>query len=136
MREALVCIVDDDERVRESLCALFRSAGHTVETFASAVDFLASNVLPRTRCLVVDVSMPEITGPELQARLIAECTSPLPPPMIFMSGRSDESIRERVLAAGALAFLSKPLDDEVLLTIVEAALDSRAGSPASPLLNT
>ncbi|AKU95042.1 two-component response regulator [Labilithrix luteola] len=130
MRGALVCIVDDDEAVRRSLCALFRSAGHSVETFASAVDFLASNVLPRTGCLVVDVSMPEITGPELQARLVAECTSPLPLPIIFMSGRADESVRARVLAAGALAFLSKPLDDEVLLTTVEAALDGRERSVA------
>jgi len=122
MSDFLVCVVDDDDSVRESLRGLLRSAGYTVESFASASEFLAASVRPRIRCLLVDVTMPGMTGPELQAHLVAEHAGRLPLPMIFMSARHDESVRRRVLAAGAFAFLRKPFDGEELLTTIHDAL--------------
>ena len=115
----LVSIVDDDESVRESLPDLLRELGFDAETFASAEEFLASDQVRRTRCLVLDVAMPRMSGPELQEELARRGRAI---PIVFITGQQDESIRRRVLAAGAVACLSKPFSDTALRDAVIAAL--------------
>lgn len=120
MREVLVCVIDDDDSVRESLDGLLRSAGHTTRIFASASELLRSDALRHAGCLIIDVCMSVMSGPELQAHLLA--TRLRVPPLIFMTGRPDEATRQRVMAAGAFAYLHKPFDDETLLSAVNDAL--------------
>ncbi len=115
----LVSVVDDDESVRESLPDLLRELGFAAEAFASAEEFLASRHMDRTRCLVLDVAMPRMSGPELQEELARRGRAL---PIVFISAQQDESIRARVLAAGAVAYLSKPFSDTALLGAVKAAL--------------
>jgi len=115
----LVSVVDDDESVRESLPDLLRELGFAVETFGSAEEFLASDAVGRTRCLVLDVAMPGMSGPELQAELARRGHAI---PIVFITGQQDESIGPRVLAAGATACLLKPFSDTALLDALHAAL--------------
>jgi FixJ family two-component response regulator len=118
----LVSVVDDDESVRESLPDLLRELGFSAEVFASAEEFLASRALDRTCCLVLDVSMPGMNGPALQEELARRrCAIPI----VFISGQQDDGVRARVLAAGAVAFLSKPFTDTALLDAVNASLEAR-----------
>ena len=118
----LVSVVDDDESVRESLPDLLHELGFAAETFGSAEAFLASDAVGRTRCLVLDVAMPGMSGPELQAELARRGRSI---PIVFITGQQDESIGPRVLAAGATACLLKPFSDTALLAAVNAALGVR-----------
>lgn len=120
---SLVSVVDDDESVRESLPDLLRELGFDVEAFASAEAFLASAHLGRTRCLILDVAMPGMSGPELQEELARRRHAI---PIVFITGQQDESVRPRVLAAGAVACLSKPFSDTALLDAVNAALEVRS----------
>ncbi len=115
----LVSVVDDDESVRESLPDLLCELGFATEAFASAEEFLASDHLDRTRCLVLDVGMPGMSGPELQEELARRGRAI---PIVFITAQQDESIRARVLAAGAVAYLHKPFSDTALLDAVNAAL--------------
>jgi FixJ family two-component response regulator len=115
----LVSVVDDDQSVRESLLDLLRELGFAVEAFGSAEEFLASEHLDGTRCLVLDVAMPGMSGPELQEELSRRGSAV---PIIFITAQEDESIRPRVLAAGAVACLFKPFSDTALLDAVHAAL--------------
>ena len=115
----LVSVVDDDESVRESLPDLLRELGFAVEAFASAGEFLASDHVGRTRCLVLDVAMPGMSGPEVQAELARRGGAI---PIVFITARQDERVRPRVLAAGAVACLFKPFSDTALLAAVNAAL--------------
>ena len=115
----LVSVVDDDESVRESLPDLLCELGFATETFASAEEFLASEHVGRTRCLVLDVAMPGMSGPELQAELARRGRAI---PIVFITGQPDESVRPRVLAAGGVACLFKPFSDTALLDAVNAAL--------------
>ena len=115
----LVSVVDDDESVRESLPDLLRELGFAAETFASPEEFLASDHVGRTRCLVLDVAMPGMSGPELQEELARRGRAI---PIVFITGQQDESIRPRLLAAGAVACLFKPFGDTALLDAVNAAL--------------
>lgn len=119
----LVSVVDDDESVRESLPDLLRELGFAVEAFAAAEEFLASEHIGRTRCLVLDVAMPGMSGPELQEELAQRGRAI---PIVFITARQDESIRPRVLAAGAVACLFKPFSDTALLDAVNAALGAGA----------
>ena len=119
----LVSVVDDDESVRESLPDLLGELGFAAEAFASAEEFLASGHIDRTRCLVLDVAMPGMSGPELQEELARRGRAI---PIVFISAQQDESIRARVLAAGAVAYLSKPFGDTALLDAVRAALGVRS----------
>ena len=114
----LVSVVDDDESVRESLLDLLPELGFAAEVFASAEDFLASDHLGRTRCLVLDVTMPGMSGPELQEELARRGRAI---PIVFITAQQNESIGPRVLAAGAVACLFKPFSDIALLDAVNAA---------------
>ena len=116
---SLVSVIDDDESVRESLPDLLREFGFAAQAFASAEEFLTSDLLGRTRCLVLDVAMPGMSGPELQAELRGLGRAI---PIVFITAQDDESIGPRVLAAGAVACLFKPFSDVALLGAVNAAL--------------
>jgi FixJ family two-component response regulator len=117
----VVTIVDDDESVRSALEGLMKAVGFTALTFASAEEFLSSGEQERTSCLIADIRMPGMSGLELQSKLNAERFRI---PIIFITAQGDEKMRMQALRAGAVEFLTKPFDDEVLLDTVRAALDS------------
>lgn len=119
----MIAIVDDDKSVRVALERLLRSLGHNASTFDSAEDFLKSEKLHDTSCLITDVQMPGLTGIELQDRLIAEG---LRIPIIFMTAYSDENIRARAMRVGAAGFLLKPVDANHLIGCIEIALQAAA----------
>jgi FixJ family two-component response regulator len=121
---APVFIVDDDATVCRALARFLRSAGHEVETFSSAGAFLARDPQPRSGFLLVDVTMPGMSGPELHERL-RESGSRLA--VHFMSARDDARVRDQQLAAGARAWFQKPIDGEFLLDAI-ARVPRRAGS--------
>jgi len=116
----IVFVVDDDISVRESLEALIRFVGWQPETFASAEEFLARSRPLAPSCLVLDVSLPELNGLELQ-KLIAPDRIDMP--IIFITAQRDETIRSRVLGQGATACLFKPFSDAALSDAVNAALE-------------
>ena len=118
----LVSVVDDDESVRESLPDLLRALGFAADAHSSAEAYLASGHPGRTRCLVLDVAMPGMSGPELQEELTRRGHAI---PIVFITAQQDESIRPRVLAAGAVACLFKPFTDTALLAAVNAGLGVR-----------
>jgi len=116
----LVAIVDDDDSVRGTLQELLRSAGFCSRAFESAEAFLGSGNQRETACLITDIRMPGMSGLELQARLNAEhCRIPT----IFITAHGDEEMRFKALREGAVEFLPKPFDDEVLIESVRAALE-------------
>lgn len=115
----LIAIVDDDASVRAALHALLRSLGFSNVTFASALDFLGSRHLPRTACVIADVNMPGMTGPELNRRLV-ELGMAIP--VILITAYPDDAVREDALRAGVVGYLSKPFDDDDLLARLHAAL--------------
>jgi FixJ family two-component response regulator len=120
----VVFIVDDDLSVRESLELLIRTAGWRPETYASAKAFLARARVPTPSCLVLDVSLPDLTGLDLQQRLGADRADL---PIIFITGHGDIPMTVRAMKAGAVEFLTKPFEDETLLRAVAGAIDrSRA----------
>jgi len=115
----LVSIVDDDVSVREALPELLREAGFSTMAFASAEEFLASAPAQRTGCLIVDVSMPGMSGLELQEALLARANDV---PVVFITAQWDQAIRPRVLELGAVDCLFKPFSDAALIGAVHAAL--------------
>jgi len=116
----IVFVVDDDVSVRESLELLIHSAGWSPETFPSAAAFLARPRVDVPSCLVLDVSLPDLNGLELQTR-IADDRFELP--IIFITGYGDVPMTVRAMKAGAVEFLTKPFNDEVLLTAIRQALE-------------
>jgi len=114
-----VAIVDDDESVRGALRGLMKEAGIEARDFASAEDFLNSEMLRQTGCLIADIRMPGMSGLELQHTLNAKACRI---PTIFITAHGDEKIRLQAMRGGAVEFLSKPFDDEVLLDSVRVAL--------------
>jgi FixJ family two-component response regulator len=116
---APVAIVDDDEMMREALQGLLKEAGFDARTFPSAEDFLESGEPRRCGCLIADIRMPGMSGLDLQAALKTER---IPIPIIFITAHGDERMRLQALRSGAVEFLAKPFDDEVLLETVRAAL--------------
>jgi FixJ family two-component response regulator len=114
-----VVVVDDDESVRESLPDLLRELGYAVQAFASAEEYLASDVMGRTDCLILDVAMPGMSGPELQEELIRRRSGI---PIVFITAHADESVCSRVLAAGAVDCLLKPFSETALVNAVTTAL--------------
>jgi FixJ family two-component response regulator len=115
----LVSVVDDDQSVRESLPDLLKQFGFAVEAFSSAEEFLASRRVAETRCLIVDVAMPGMTGPELLRELFRRQQ---PIPIVFITAHRDETIRPRLLAQGAVECLFKPFSETALREAVDAAL--------------
>ena len=116
---SLVAVVDDDESVRESLPDLLRELGFTARAFSSAEEFLASDCVGQTRCLVLDIAMPGMSGPELQQELKRRRENI---PIIFITAHRDEAIRPRLLEQGAVECLFKPFSDTALLDALNAAL--------------
>jgi len=116
----IVFVVDDDVSVRESLELLIRSAGWQPEIFASAKQFLARPRTPATSCLVLDVTLPDLNGLDLQQRVAAERPGM---PIIFITGHGDVPMTVQAMKAGAIEFLTKPFDGDVLLDAIRHALD-------------
>jgi FixJ family two-component response regulator len=121
-KRSLVTVVDDDESVRESLPDLIRQFGFNAQAFSSAEAFLASAVVGETSCLVLDIAMPGMSGPDLQQELMRRQQEI---PIVFITARGDEMIRPRLLAQGAIACLFKPFSDIALLDALNAALRMR-----------
>ena len=117
----LISVVDDDDSVRESLRGLIRSVGFAVKVFASAEEFLNSDHLRNTDCLILDVRMPGMNGLELQRQLAATDRKI---PVIFITAHGDEEVRSRALNGGAVDYLLKPFSEEALLNAIDAALKS------------
>jgi FixJ family two-component response regulator len=117
----LVAIVDDDDLMRSALQGLLKEAGLPAQVFASAEEFLNSGHQYDTACLIADIRMPGMSGLDLQARLNAE---QIRIPTILITAHGDARMRMQALRAGAVEFLAKPFDDEVLLESVRAALES------------
>jgi len=114
-----VSVVDDDESVRESLPDLLVELGFAARSFVSAEDFLASESIQDTRCLILDIAMPGMSGPESKQELDLRGQSI---PTIFVTGRGEESIRARLLQQGAVECLFKPFSDQALRAALAAAL--------------
>ena len=114
----LVSVVDDDESVRESLPDLLRELGYSVLTFSSAEEFLASDCVGETRCLILDISMPGMTGPDLQQELTVRGQNI---PIVFITAQADETVRLRALKQGAVECLFKPFSDTALFEALNAA---------------
>ena len=117
----LISVVDDDDSVRESLQGLIRSVGFAVKVFASAEEFLNSDHLRNTNCLILDVRMPGMNGLELQRQLAATDRKI---PVIFITAHGDDEVRSRALNGGAVDYLLKPFSEEALLNAIDAALKS------------
>jgi FixJ family two-component response regulator len=115
----IIAIIDDDESVRAAIKGLLRAIGYTVYTFASAEDYLCSPHVNDTSCLITDVQMPGMNGFELQRYLIGKSQRT---PVIFITAFPEEAIRARALDVGAICFLSKPFDAQVLINCLDRAL--------------
>src|SRR5688572_16923111 len=124
----LVSVVDDDESVRESLPDLLRELGFSAQAFASAEDFLASELLDQTRLLVLDIAMPCMNGPALQQELARR---PGRIPIVFITAQPDARLRRQLLEAGAVDVLYKPFTEAALLGAVTTALQSPAHAPVA-----
>ena len=117
----MVSIVDDDDLMRAALQGLLKSAGLPTQVFASAEEFLGSGHQDDAACLITDIRMPGVSGLELQARLNGDhCRIPT----IFITAHGDAKMRMQAMRAGAMDFLAKPFDDEVLLESVRAAIEN------------
>ena len=119
VERALVSVVDDDESVRESLPDLLQELGFEARSFSSAEEFLSSNSVSRSDCLILDIAMPKMTGLELQRELQLRGHNI---PTIFMTAHKDEAARARAFEQGAVRFLLKPFSDTGLLAAINAAL--------------
>ena len=115
----LISVVDDDESVRESLPDLLKEFGFDAQAFSSAEEFLASDSVSQTSCLVLDVAMPGMTGPDLQRELTIRRWDI---PIVFITAHRDDSVRPRLLAQGAVECLFKPFTETDLLAALNTAL--------------
>jgi len=115
----LVSVVDDNESVRESLPDLLKELGFAVRAFSSAQEFLAFDCIAQTRCLILDIAMPGMSGPDLQRELsVREQRIPI----VFITARRDETVRERMISKGAVECLFKPFSETALIEAINAAL--------------
>lgn len=116
---ALLCVVDDDESVRESLPDLLKEFGFDARAFLSAEEFLSSDSVNRTACLLLDIAMPNMTGLDLQRELLVRDQKI---PIIFITARKDDAVRARAFDEGAVGFLLKPFNDTELFAAIRTAL--------------
>jgi FixJ family two-component response regulator len=121
-KRSLVSVVDDDESIRESLPDLLRQFGFAAQAFSSAEAFLASEVISETRCLILDITMPGMSGPDLQEELMRRRQEI---PIVFITANGDTAVRPRLLAQGAVECLFKPFSETALLDALNAALRVR-----------
>lgn len=119
--DPLVCVLDDDQSVRESLLEMLEGLGFGVQVFPSPEDFLASDLVERTSCLVLDIVMPHMSGPDLQRELALRHRRI---PIVYITGQADEGLRSRLLEEGAVECLWKPFSDAALLDALNVALRS------------
>src|SRR3974377_502125 len=119
-----IAVVDDDELVRIALERLLKDLGFLVASFGSAEDFLKSGQLPEIACLIADIRMPGMSGLDLQAQLNAESRAI---PIVFLTPHGDEKMRLQAMRAGAVGFLAKPFNSDILLDRVRAALEAGGG---------
>ncbi len=118
-QRSLVSVVDDDESVRESLPDLLKTCGFMVQAFSSAEEFLASELVGQTKCLILDIAMPGMTGPDLQQELRRRRQEI---PIVYITARKDEAVRPRMLEQGAVECLFKPFSETALLEAINTAL--------------
>jgi FixJ family two-component response regulator len=118
-KKKMVAIIEDDESYRAAVQRLLRSAGFSVQSFASAEDFLSSGQQRETGCLIADIRMPGMSGLDLQSKLNSDHCSI---PTIFITAHGDEKMRLQAMRGGAVKFLAKPFDGEILLQAVRVAL--------------
>jgi FixJ family two-component response regulator len=123
----MIVIVDDDQPFREATKRFMRSLGYGADAFASAEDFLQSDRVNDTACLILDVNMPGLSGIELQNHLIARGNRT---PIIFVTAKPVEKTEAKALKAGAFGFIGKPFKEECLINCLDAALESREGEGA------
>lgn len=122
-KRPIISVVDDDESVRESIDSLIRSVGFTVRAFSSAEEFLNSDHMRDTDCLILDIRMPGMSGIELHRHLVAEHFKT---PVIFITAHgSEEALKSSAFKNGAVDFLIKPLSEDDLLSAVQTALAQR-----------
>ena len=119
---SLVSVVDDDESVRDSLPDLLRQLGFASQAFSSAEAFLASEAVSETSCIILDIAMPGMSGPDLQQELLRRRQEI---PIVFITANGDRSVRTRLLANGAVECLFKPFSEAALLDALDAALRMR-----------
>jgi FixJ family two-component response regulator len=117
VKRPLVSVVDDDESVRESLPDLLRELGYSVRAFSSAEAFLASECVGETRCLILDIAMPGMTGPDLQQELLVRGQAI---PIVYITAQADEIVDSSSLGQGAVACLFKPFSDTALFEALNA----------------
>jgi FixJ family two-component response regulator len=120
-KRPLLSVVDDDESIRGSVPGLIEEFGYAARAFASAEEFLSSGAIDETSCLILDIAMPGMSGPELHLELKRRGEKV---PVIFITGQKDEAIRTRLLKQGAAGFLLKPFSDTALLAAIKAALQA------------
>ncbi|HSY37334.1 MAG TPA: response regulator [Acidobacteriaceae bacterium] len=118
-KRLLISVVDDDESIRESLPDLLREFGYAAQAFSSGEEFLASDDLAQTSCLILDVAMPGMTGPDLQRELLIRQQKI---PVIFITAQRDATLRPRLLKLGAVECLLKPFSDADLLEAINVTL--------------
>jgi FixJ family two-component response regulator len=128
-RMRLISIVDDDVTVREATADLINALGYAASTFASAEQFLNSDKIDETDCLITDLQMPGMDGLSLQSRLLKEGRKT---PVIFITAFPKESVRARALAAGAIAFLTKPFEEDLLVRSLEIAFTQAGQNDSHP----
>jgi FixJ family two-component response regulator len=124
-RSGIIAIVDDDEPLRDALGSVMKAAGFSIALFDSAEAFLGFPGRDSIACLVLDVCLPGISGPELQGRLATDGSRV---PVVFMTAHGDDALRASLMRAGAAGFMNKPVRSAVLLRAIEAAVDGMAQS--------
>jgi FixJ family two-component response regulator len=123
-KTTVIAVVDDDEAVREAVAGLLKSFGYSAVAFARAEDFLNSDRRHQTACLIADVQMPGMTGPDLYSHLVAAGN---PIPTILITAYPDQKVRSRALNSGVRCYLSKPFMEKDLMACIESALDPPTG---------
>jgi FixJ family two-component response regulator len=121
-KETVIVVVDDDEGIREGLKAFFDTLGYDSAGFESAEHYLSSKLRTETGCLVLDVHLPGMSGPDLQSLLIKEKNCA---PIVFITACVEQDVRNRVIAAGALDYLIKPFTEKAIINCIEKALSAR-----------